>query len=138
MAPQNKTPYRPGFKEVAKKVRNAIKALEDGFYEIIDDSQDDRTYQVLGVSTHEEILENVLEFLEEILPDAFGNFCGIGRGRMVEFCNKSGFSNVGLYAFCWDSQKMGKKMYLKFGLRERGSKTVFTYMHLSCHENEKD
>lgn len=136
MAPQNRNPYVPGFKEVAGKVRKAIKALEDGFYEIIDDSQDDRSFKALGVSSRMEILEHVMEFLDEILPDAFGNFCGIGD-RKVEFCNKSGFSDVRLYAFCWDSRKMGKKMYLKFGISERGSKAVFTYMHLSCHENEQ-
>jgi hypothetical protein len=138
MAPQNKNPYVPRFKEVAGKVRKAIKALENGFYEIIDDSQDDRSFKALGVSTRVEILEHVLEFLGEILPDAFGNFCGIGKRGMVEFSTKSGFTDVRLYAFCWDSQKMGKKMYLKFGIRERGSKTVFTYMHLSCHEHEQD
>lgn len=136
MAPQNRTPYVPGFKEVAKKVRQATEALEAGFYEIIDDTQDERTFAALGVYTRDEILEHVLEFLGEILPSAFECFCGIG-GK-VEFCTKPKHSDVRLYAFSWNSPKMGKPMYLKFGVKERGSKAVFHYMHLSCHENEKN
>lgn len=136
MAPQNRTPYVPGFKEVAKKVRQAIEALENGFYEIIDDTQDERTFKALGVDTQEKVLEHVLEFLDEILPNSFECFCGIG-GK-VEFCAKPKYSQVLLYAFSWDSQKMGKQMYLKFGMKERGKDAVFHYMHLSCHENERN
>lgn len=135
MAPQNRTPYVPGFKEVAKKVRLAIEALENGYYEIIDENQAPRTFASLGIQSEEVLLEHVLEFLDEILAlDAFACFCGIG-GR-VEFCTKPRFLDVRLYAFSWDSPKMGKRMYLKFGLREKGAKSVFTYMHLSCHDDE--
>lgn len=135
MPSANRQPYFPGGKEVWKKVREAIKALEDGYYEIVDDSQNARTFESLQVYTMEEVLEWIIEFLEEIYAaNAQDCFCGIG-GR-VEFCNKAGFSDVRLYAYHWDSEKMGKRMYLKFGLKQRGSKTVFTYLHLSCHDDE--
>lgn len=82
-----------------------------------------------------EVLEQVLEFLDEIQVLGPENcYCGIG-GR-VEFSNKCGYSDVRLYAYCWLSTKMGKWMYLKFGMRKRGSEISFTYIHLSCHDHE--
>jgi hypothetical protein len=83
-----------------------------------------------------EVLELVLDFLDEILaagPPAC--FCGIG-GR-VEFCNQRGFHDVRLYAYNWNSAKMAKPMYLKFGLKKKGETPVFTYLHLSCHDDER-
>ena len=32
---------------------------------------------------------------------------------------------------------MRKPMYLKFGIRKKGEIPVFTYMHLSCHDDER-
>lgn len=135
MPAPNRQSYVPGAKEIGKKVREAIKALETGLYEIADENQNARTFESLGVSTMEEVLEHVLEFLDEI--QALGPekcYCGIG-GR-VEFSNKRGYSDVRLYAYHWHSKKMSKWMYLKFGLRNRGSKISFTYIHLSCHDHE--
>ncbi|NQX01087.1 hypothetical protein HQ447_10530 [bacterium] len=135
MPPPNRHPYVPGTKEIGKKVGDAIKALEVGHYEIVDENQNARTFESLGVFTMGEVLEHVLEFLDEI--QALGPkecYCGIG-GR-VEFSNKRGYSDVRLYAYSWLSTKMVKWMYLKFGLRKRGSEISFTYIHLSCHDHE--
>lgn len=135
MPAPNRQSYVPGAKEIGKKVREAIKALETGLYEIADENQNARTFDSLGVSTMEEVLEHVLEFLDEIQALGPENcYCGIG-GR-VEFSNKRGYSDVRLYAYHWLSTKMSKWMYLKFGLRNRGSKISFTYIHLSCHDHE--
>jgi len=135
MPPPKRQSWLPGTKEVGKRIRQAAEAIEAGHYQVIDETQNKRTYESLGVSDLQGLLEHVLDFLDEIQGiGAEKCFCGIG-GR-VEFCNKSGFSDVALYAYSWHSQKMGKGMYLKFGVKERGSKTVFTYMHLSCHDDE--
>lgn len=136
MSSKKNQPHFPGSKEVGTKIREAIKALENGTYEIVDDLQNARTFDSLGVDTMEDVLEHVIEFLEEIRelgPDKC--FCGIG-GR-VEFCNKRGFSDLRLYAYRWFSENMSKWMYLKFGLRKRGETSIFTYMHLSCHDHEE-
>lgn len=135
MPPTNRHPYVPGAKEVGKKVRDAIQALEDGNYEIADDNQNARTFESLGVSTMEEVLEHVLVFLDEI-NDLGPQECYCGIGGRVEFCNKRGYSDVRLYAYCWHSNIMKKWMYMKFGLRSRNSKISFTYIHLSCHDHE--
>lgn len=135
MPPPNNQSYFPGAKEIGKKIREAIKALEDGNYHIVDENQNARTFDSLGVFTMEEVLEIVIEFLDEI--QALGPekcYCGIG-GR-VEFSNKRGYSDVRLYAYSWLSTKMSKWMYLKFGLRKRGAEISFTYIHLSCHDHE--
>jgi hypothetical protein len=135
MPPPNRIPYVPGQKEVAKRIHEAIAALEAGDYQIIDENQNVRTFQSLGVSTMQKVLELVLDFLDEIVaagPQAC--FCGIG-GK-VEFCNKQGFHDVRLYAYSWNSGTMRKSMYLKFGLKKKGETPVFTYMHLSCHDDE--
>lgn len=135
MPPPNRHPYLPGDKEIGKKVREAIKALEDGYYDIADENQNSRTFESLGVFTMEEVLERVLEFLDEIQSLGSQNcYCGIG-GK-VEFSNKRGYSDVRLYAYRWLSTQMNKWMYLKFGLRKRGSEISFTYIHLSCHDHE--
>lgn len=135
MPPPNRNSYVPGAREIGKKVQEAIKALEAGQYDIADNNQNARTFESLGVCTMGEVLEHVLDFLDEI--KALGPetcYCGIG-GR-VEFSNKSGFTDVRLFAYSWFSTKMNKWMYLKFGLRNRDSKISFTYIHLSCHDNE--
>lgn len=135
MPPPNRQSHFPGAGEIRKKVREAIKALEGGYYDIVDENQNARTFASLGVFTMDEVLEHVLELLDEIQALCPENcFCGIG-GR-VEFSNKRGFSDVRLYAYSWLSTKMGKWMYLKFGLRKRGSEIAFTYIHLSCHDHE--
>lgn len=135
MPPSRRQRYRPTAKEVGKKIRDAISALENGEYLIVDESQNPRAFESLGVSTMQDVLEHVLEFLDEILrlgPEKC--YCGIG-GR-VEFCNKKGFGDVRLYAYVWDSPSMTKRMYLKFGVRNRGETPIFSYMHLSCHDDE--
>lgn len=135
MPPANRNPYVPGSKEIGKKVWEAIQALEHGNYYIADENQNARTFDSLGVTTMEDVLERVLDFLDEI--QALGPqqcYCGIG-GR-VEFCHKKGYSDVRLYAYAWDSAAMNKRMYLKFGIRNKSAIISFTYIHLSCHDDE--
>jgi hypothetical protein len=135
MPPPNRHPYVPGAKEIGKKVREAINALENGNYEIADDNQNARTFESLGVCTMDEVLEYVLEFLDEIQALGPENcYCGIG-GK-VAFSHMHRFTDVRLYAYHWFSTRMTKRMYLKFGLRNRNSKISFTYIHLSCHDDE--
>lgn len=135
MPPPNRHPYIPGAKEVGKRVREAIRALEDGFYEIADNNQNARTFASLGVCSMDEVLEHVLVFLDEI--QAIGpEKCYCGIGGKVEFSHKRGYTDVRLYAYTWDSAAMSKRMYLKFGIRDRNSKILFTYIHLSCHDDE--
>jgi hypothetical protein len=136
MPPTNRHPYVPGAKEIGKKVREAIHALENGNYEIADDSQNVRSFESLGVFSMDEVLELVLEFLDEI--QALGpEKCYCGIGGKVEFSHKHRFTDVRLYAYHWLSERMQKRMYLKFGLRNRDSKISFTYIHLSCHDDEQ-
>lgn len=135
MPPPNRNPYVPGAKEVGKKVREAIRALEDGHYDIADSNQNARTFESLRVCTMDEVLEHVLDFLDEIKALGAENcYCGIG-GK-VEFSNKRGYTDVRLYVYHWFSTKMSKRIYLKFGLRNRDSKISFTYIHISCHDDE--
>lgn len=135
MPPPKRQRYRPTPKEVGNKIRDAIRALENGDYHIIDESQNARAFDSVGVSTMEDVLEHVLEFLDEIL--SLGpEHCYCGIGGCVEFCNKKGFRNVRLYAYVWDSPSMTKRMYLKFGVRKKDETPVFSYMHLSCHDDE--
>lgn len=133
MPPPNRQPYRPTPKEVGKKVRGAISALENGDYDIIDETRTAQTFEALDVNTMDDVLEKVLVFLDEILDlGPWDSYCGI-RG-LVEFCDKPGFNDVRLFAFAWYSETMTRRMYLKFGLR--GKSPVFSYMHLSCHDDE--
>ena len=145
MPPPNRHPYVPGSREVGKKIRQAIQALENGDYDIADSNQNARTFESLeslGVYTMEDVLGHVLEFLDEIQTSGPERcFCGIGGGK-AEFSTTRGFNDVRLFAYHWNSEKMQKKMYLKFGLRQRGTTvggatTSFTYIHLSCHDDER-
>ena len=135
MPPANRNPYVPGSKEIGKKVREAIEALEGGNYEIVDENQNVRTFESLDVTTMDDVLEKVLEFLDEI-QELGPQSCYCGIGGKVDFCNKKGYSDVRLYAYAWDSATMNKRMYLKFGIRNRGAIISFTYIHLSCHDDE--
>ncbi len=116
-------------------MREAIQALENGDYAIIDETRTFRSFESLGVNTMEEVLQLALDFLDEIhCLGAEKCFCGIA-GR-VEFCQKRGFEDVRLHAYSWNSPSMKKEMYLKFGVRKKGKTPIFSYQQLSCHQSE--
>ena len=129
-------PQRPTHKERTKKLNEAIAALRAGRRVVIDE---DRHFTAdmddLGSSDATSHYDRILAFLHEILSSG-GADCYVGKFPPYQ-CYHSGFKNVDLFAFAWESPSEGKAMYLKFGIRlNKGGEP--TYLYLNCHEDQPE
>lgn len=117
---------RPSDGELDKKIKAAQAALtsQSGFYANLNKAMGELNELEIG-SPHQ-VWHLILELLSEIHPKDY-----VGK-RPPEPSYERSIEGKELLAFCWDSQKLGKKMYIKFALKEG------KYYYVSLHRSRFD
>jgi len=78
----------------------------------------------LEILSPNQVWKLILELLDEIGPKDYAG------GRPPQRSYEKTIENRELFAFCWNSVKLGKKMYIKFALREN------RYYYVSLHKSK--
>jgi hypothetical protein len=127
---------RPSHKENSNKLRQAVEALASGHYLIANvEKHFQPDMQECKSSTAKAHFALILALLQEI-HEAGGADCYAGAYPPLK-CYEKHFENDELFAFAWESKRMKKRMYLKFGIRL--SKTQEPrYIYLNCHEDQPE
>ena len=114
---------RPLHGELEKKIKAAKTALmtRPGVYANVNKVVGE-LYE-LDIVSPGQVWKLILELLDEIRPE---NYAG---GRPPQRSYEKTIEDRELFAFCWDSLKLGKKMYMKFALKEG------RYYYVSLHES---
>jgi hypothetical protein len=116
---------RPSNKEKINKIREAREAVQKGCRRI-------PLSKHLAADLAELEIENEGDYWKAI-EAALGEIAKAGpvdayAGRHPP--EKSyDFRDVELWAYRWDSKRFGKKMYIKFAIKNKH------YLHIDCHEN---
>jgi len=113
---------RPSDRELQKKLEEAKKALQLHAGLFANATKTVGELYDLDIGT-EEVWELVRELLEEITPQDYAG------GRPPQKSYEKMISERELFAFCWWSTKLEKKMYLKFALKND------RYYYVSLHES---
>ncbi|MBI5346367.1 MAG: hypothetical protein HZB76_04420 [Chlamydiae bacterium] len=115
---------RPSDRELDKKIKAAKTALiaQNGIFanpnKVVGELYE------LQIESTSQIWNLILELLDEIEPKDYA-----GK-RPPEGSYEESIKKSELFAFCWDSKKLGKKMYIKFALKEN------TYYYVSLHRSK--
>ncbi len=115
---------RPSYKELDKKIKGAKEALIErkGIFANVNKVVGE--LNELEMESSDLIWNLILELLDEISPEKYA-----GR-RPPDKSYEKKIEKSELYAFCWNSKKLGKKMYIKFALKEN------TYYYVSLHKSK--
>lgn len=119
------TTNRPSYRELEKKLKAAKSALinQNGSYANFNKVVGE--LNKLEIESEHQIWKLILELLEEITPKDYAG------GKPPQKSYEKGIENQELYPFCWHSQKLGKKMYLKFALMDN------RYYYVSLHKSKE-
>ena len=118
---------RPSPKERNKKVRDGLEAVRNDRRRVAVEKHLAQAFDFLGVGTAEELwaqIEPLLSELNEI-------------GAAKSYCGKSppeksyDIPNEELWPYVWDSEKLGKRVYLKFVMKKG------YFLLVDCHESEE-
>ena len=114
---------RPSDGELDKKIKAAKAALisQNRVYANVNKAVGELC--ALEIESPSQIWKLILELLDEISPKDYAG------GRPPQRSYESAIKNQELFAFSWDSQRLGKKMYIKFALKEN------TYYYVSLHRS---
>ncbi|NGX34956.1 MAG: hypothetical protein K1060chlam1_01321 [Candidatus Anoxychlamydiales bacterium] len=115
---------RPLDGELNKKIKAAKAALisQNGLYANLNKAVGE-LYE-LEIESPNQIWKLILELLDEISPKDYA-----GR-RPPQRSYEKTIENRELFAFCWNSLKLRKKMYIKFALKEN------RYYYVSLHKSK--
>jgi len=116
---------RPSGRELDKRLEEAKACLKDRKGLFANPAKAVGELYQLAVNDAGEIWKLIYELLEEIDPSDYAGT------RPPQKSYEKAINNRELFAFTWMSPKMGKKMYLKFALREG------LYYYVSLHESRK-
>lgn len=120
--------WRPSKREKHNKVKEAIAAIgNDACFRLLTKhvSMDD---EAMGVSDEDKFWETLVELLEELLAaDPVKCYAG---GHPPQRSYEQDLKDMELWAYAWDSQVLGKKMYVKFCIKKG------YYFHVDCHESQ--
>ncbi len=117
--------YRPSDGELEKKIKAAKAALKAqnglfaNFNKVVGELYD------LEIETPNQVWKLIVELLGEVSPKDYAG------GKPPQRSYEQTIKNQELFAFCWDSKKLGRKMYLKFVLKEG------RYYYVSLHESKE-
>lgn len=114
---------RPSNGELDKKIKEAKAALiaQNGVYVNLNKVVGE-LYE-LEIESPIQIWKLILVLLDEISPKEY-----VG-GRPPQRSYEKAIEGHELFAFCWDSLKLGKKMYIKFALK--GNRYYYVSLHRS-------
>jgi hypothetical protein len=116
---------RPTDHELDKQLRAArtFLAAEGGTYANLNKAAGELSK--LEIESPSRVWKLVLELLNEIVPQDY-----VG-GKPPQRSYEKAIENKELFAFCWNSKKLGKKMYIKFALVKG------RYYYVSLHESKE-
>lgn len=103
---------RPSDHELLKRLKEAKEYLEDKPGLFANPAKVVGELNTLEIGDSNEIWELIRELLGEISPQ---NYCGT---KPPQKSYEKSIEGLELFAFCWESQKLGKQMYLKFALKK--------------------
>jgi len=117
---------RPSDGELDKKIKAARAALtaQNGVYTNLNKAVGE-LYE-LEMGTPDQIWKLILELLSEISPKDYAG------GRPPQKSYEKAIENQELFAFCWDSVRLNKRMYIKFALKEN------RYYYVSLHRSKDE
>lgn len=127
---------QPSDKQIWNHIAWGIEALEAGedFIRIIAHKHDDDALEFLGVDTMNDVIGWILVFLREI-KELGPKECFIPHG-WADRCKESGYTDLFLYPYVFNSQHFNKTIYLKFGIRKTEEKeNPHLYCHLDLHKS---
>jgi hypothetical protein len=118
-------PNRPSDGELDRKLKAAKAALrtQTGLYANFNKVVGE-LYE-LDMESQNQVWQLIVELLEEILPKDYAGT------RPPQKSYEKTVAGVELFAFCWDSKKLGQKMYIKFALKDN------RYYYLSLHKSKE-
>lgn len=103
---------RPSAREINNRIKEAKSSLVDHDVWFVDPNKAVGEISALGIGDTAELKPLMMELLNEIsLVDYSG---GLPPQRSYE----RAIANCELWAFSWNSIKLGQKMYLKFALKK--------------------
>jgi hypothetical protein len=117
---------RPSKREICKEVVEALELLRAGKDMMVLNRHVYSDLAELGVDT-EDYLPLLIELLQEI-QTADPIKCYAGR-HPPALSDDPALRNLELFAYCWHSQRLARRMYLKFGIKKE------CYVHVDCHES---
>jgi hypothetical protein len=123
---------RPTIPELNGKINNAIEALKSQRCDFGTLRHWPEDSEALELDSAEELWPLIQDLLQEI-KDAKPEKCYTGT-RPPQRCyqDEPTIKKQELWAFSWDSAKLGKRMYLKFVLK-KNQRGEWHYFHIDCH-----
>lgn len=120
---------RPSEKELLKRIQDAKVALQASMGVFANPAKAVGELYALVIGDSEEIWKLIRELLEEITPQDY-----TGSKPPQKSYEKTIIGNE-LFAFSWWSKKLGKKMYLKFALKN--GRYYYVSLH-ACRFSEQE
>lgn len=114
---------RPTHRELTKKIAEAKAALSNQEGLFADPSKTVPELTALNIGDTEEVWPLIQELLEEIDPSHYTG----GRPPLKSY--EKAIEGKELFAFSWDSQKLSRRMYLKFALKDK------RFYYVSLHKD---
>lgn len=116
---------RPSDGELVKKLKEAKASLiaQSGFHANVSKAVGE-LYD-LNIESSRQLWQLILELLDEISPKDYKG------SRPPQRSYERTILGQELFAFCWESKKLGKKMYIKFALKEG------RYYYVSLHRDKE-
>lgn len=115
---------RPSHKEISVKLKAAKGAIEQGCYLPADHTKATVDLESLELWGEEVIRKAFLDSLSEITPADYEGH------RPPEKSMEQAVFNQEMFAFCWESKRFSKRMYLKFCIKKG------TFYYISFHESK--
>jgi hypothetical protein len=117
-------PNRPSTKELSGKLSDAIQVLsdEDGLF--ADPGKVVWELNALGIDDSKEVWDLIRQILPEIKPEHYTG------SRPPQKSYEKSIEGRELFAFSWESTYLGKKMYLKFALKNE------RFYYVSLHHDK--
>src|SRR5271170_4422535 len=113
---------RPTGREVDKRLKEVKEALKSRKVAFANIAKAVGELMRLEIDGTDELWDLILGLFEEIM---IGDYAG---GRPPQKNTEPDGTGAELYAFCWNSRHYGKRMYLKFAIKDG------TYYYVSLHE----
>ena len=116
---------RPSNREIDKRIKEAKRTLQENDVIFANPCKAMGEINALNLRDTEELRPLVIDLLEEINLQDYAGSCPPQRSY------ESSISDCELWAFSWDSLRLGKRMYLKFAVKDS------RFFLVSIHKSKK-
>lgn len=118
---------RPSAREICKKVADALEALRHGRLAVAVTKHLVGDLSDLELESADDLGDLLIDLLEEI-QQANPVECYVGSNPPQRSYEEE-IRNLELWAYSWRSLRLGRRMYLKFALKNQ------QYFYVDCHED---